>query len=56
MSFCLVFAGGNVEFSSKIGKPYQKIAGKSLIEINETIDLSKLKRLFLFTIKKTRNE
>ena len=36
MSFCLIIlAGGNSHrFSSKIGKPYQKIAGKSLIEIN----------------------
>ena len=36
MSFCLIIlAGGNsLRFSSKIGKPYQKIAGKSLIEIN----------------------
>ena len=36
MSFCLIIlAGGNSHrFNSKIGKPYQKIAGKSLIEIN----------------------
>jgi 2-C-methyl-D-erythritol 4-phosphate cytidylyltransferase/2-C-methyl-D-erythritol 2,4-cyclodiphosphate synthase len=36
MSFCLiVLAGGNSHrFKSKIGKPYQNIAGKSLIEIN----------------------
>ena len=36
MSFCLIIlAGGNSHrFKSKIGKPYQKIAGKSLIEIN----------------------
>ena len=36
MSFCLIIlAGGNSHrFSSNIGKPYQKIAGKSLIEIN----------------------
>ena len=42
MSFCLIIlAGGNsLRFSSKIGKPYQKIAGKSLIEIN----LNKAKR------------
>ncbi len=35
MSFCLIIlAGGNSHrFGSKIGKPYQKIAGKSLIEI-----------------------
>ena len=36
MSFCLIIlAGGNSHrFKSYIGKPYQKIAGKSLIEIN----------------------
>ena len=36
MSFCLlILAGGNSHrFKSKISKPYQKIAGKSLIEIN----------------------
>ena len=38
MSFCLIIlAGGNSHrFGSNIGKPYQKIAGKSLIEINIT--------------------
>ena len=36
MSICLIIlAGGNSHrFKSNIGKPYQKIAGKSLIEIN----------------------
>jgi len=36
MSFCfIILAGGNSHrFSSNVGKPYQKIAGKSLIEIN----------------------
>ena len=36
MSFCLIIlAGGNsLRFKSNIGKPYQKIAGKSLIDIN----------------------
>ena len=36
MSFCLIIlAGGNSRrFNSIIGKPYQKIGGKSLIEIN----------------------
>ncbi len=36
MSFCLIIlAGGNSHrFRANIGKPYQKIAGKSLIEIN----------------------
>ena len=42
MSFCLIIlAGGDSHrFGSNIGKPYQKIAGKSLIEIN----LNKAKR------------
>ena len=36
MSFCLIIlAGGNSHrFKSNTPKPYQKIAGKSLIEIN----------------------
>ena len=36
MGFCFIMrAGGNSHrFRSNIGKPYQKIAGKSLIEIN----------------------
>ena len=36
MTFSLIMlAGGNsLRFRSNIGKPYQKIAGKSLIEIN----------------------
>ena len=36
MSFCLIIlAGGNSHrFRANVGKPYQKIAGKSLIEIN----------------------
>ena len=36
MSFCLIIlAGGNSHrFRSKVGKPYQKLAGKSLIELN----------------------
>ena len=36
MGFSLIIlAGGNSHrFKSNIGKPYQKIAGKSLIEIN----------------------
>ena len=36
MSFCLIIlAGGNSHrFRSNVGKPYQKIANKSLIEIN----------------------
>ena len=36
MGFCfIILAGGNSHrFRSNVGKPYQKIAGKSLIEIN----------------------
>ncbi len=36
MSYCfIILAGGNsLRFRSKIGKPYQKLGGKSLIEIN----------------------
>ncbi len=36
MSFCLIIlaAGNSHRFRSNVGKPYQKIAGKSLIEIN----------------------
>ena len=36
MSFCLIIlAGGNSHrFGSNIRKPYQKIGGKSLVEIN----------------------
>ena len=36
MSFCLIIlaAGNSHRFKSNIAKPYQKIAGKSLIEIN----------------------
>ena len=36
MSFCLIIlaAGNSSRFRSNVGKPYQKIGGKSLIEIN----------------------
>ena len=36
MSFSLIIlaAGNSNRFSSNVGKPYQKIGGKSLIEIN----------------------
>ncbi len=46
MSFCLIIlAGGNSSrFGSKIGKPYQKIGGKSLVEIN-LIKASKFKQI-----------
>ena len=46
MSFCfIILAGGNSHrFRSNIGKPYQKLAGKSLIEIN-VIKASKFKQI-----------
>ena len=46
MSFCLIIlAGGNSHrFKSNIGKSYQKLAGKSLIEIN-VIKASKFKQI-----------
>ena len=46
MSFCfIILAGGNSHrFKSNIGKPYQKLAGKSLIEIN-VIKASKFKQI-----------
>ena len=36
MSFCLILlaAGSSHRFKSKVSKPYQKIGGKSLVEIN----------------------
>ena len=57
MSFCLIIlAGGDSHrFRSNIGKPYQKLAGKSLIEINviKARKFKQIKRLFLFITKKT---
>ena len=46
MSFCLIIlaAGNSHRFESNIGKPYQKIAGKSLIEIN-TIKARKFREI-----------
>ena len=56
MSFCLiVLAGGNSHrFRSNIGKPYQKIAGKSLIEINihKARKLKQIKKIILVYNKK----
>ena len=58
MSFCLIIlAGGNSSrFGSKIGKPYQKIGGKSLVEINliKASKFKQIKKCILFTIKKTK--
>ena len=56
MSFCLIIlAGGNSHrFKSSIGKPYQKIAGKSLIEINidKARQFKQIKKIVLVCNKK----
>ena len=56
MSFCLIIlAGGNSRrFKSNIGKPYQKIAGKSLIElsINKARHFKQIKKTILVYNKK----
>ena len=56
MSFCLIIlAGGNSHrFRSNIGKPYQKIAGKSLIEINiiKAQQFKEIKKIILVYNKK----
>ena len=56
MSFSLIIlAGGNSHrFKSNIGKPYQKIAGKSLIEINinKVSNFTQIKKLVLVYNKK----
>ena len=59
MSFCLIIlAGGNSHrFRSKIGKPYQKLAGKSLIEINviKARKFKQIKKIILVYNKKDTN-
>ena len=56
MSLCLIIlAGGNsLRFRSNIGKPYQKIAGKSLIEINvlKARKFTQIKKIILVYNKK----
>ncbi len=56
MSFCLIIlAGGRSHrFKSNIGKPYQKIAGKSLIEINvnKARKFKQIKKIILVYNKK----
>jgi len=56
MSFCLIIlAGGNSHrFRSNIGKPYQKLAGKSLIEINviKARKFKQIKKIILVYNKK----
>ena len=56
MSFCfIILAGGNSHrFGSNIGKPYQKLAGKSLIEINviKARKFKQIKKIILVYNKK----
>ena len=56
MGFCIIIlAGGNSHrFGSNIGKPYQKIAGKSLIEINidKARKFKQIKKIILVYNKK----
>ena len=56
MSFCfIILAGGNSSrFGSNLGKPYQKIAGKTLIEINvdKARKLKQIKKIILVHNKK----
>ena len=56
MSFCLIIlAGGNSHrFKSNIGKPYQIIAGKSLIEINviKALKFKQIKKIIVVYNKK----
>ena len=59
MSFCLIIlAGGNSHrFKSNIGKPYQKIAGKSLIEISimKARKFKQIKKIIIVYNKKDSN-
>ena len=54
MTFSLIMlAGGNsLRFRSNVGKPYQKIAGKSLIDINifKARKFKQIKKLILVKI------
>ena len=56
MSFCLIIlAGGNSHrFASNVGKPYQKLGGKSLIEINvnKALQFKEVKQIILVYNKK----
>ena len=56
MSFSLILlaAGNSHRFRSKIGKPYQKLAGKSLIEINidKALKFKQIKKIILVYNKK----
>jgi len=56
MSFSLILlaAGNSHRFKSKIGKPYQKLAGKSLIEINlhKALQFKQIKKIIIVYNKK----
>ena len=56
MSFCvIILAGGNSHrFGSNIGKPYQKLGGKSLIEINvnKALQFKAIKQVIIVYNKK----
>ncbi len=56
MSFCLIIlaAGNSSRFRSNVGKPYQKIGGKSLIEINliKAQKFNQIKKIILVYNKK----
>jgi len=56
MSFCLIIlaAGNSHRFKSNLGKPYQKIAGKSLLEINvnKARQFKQIKKIILVYNKK----
>ena len=56
MSFCLIIlaAGNSSRFRSNVGKPYQKIGGKSLIEINliKAQNFKQIKKIILVYNKK----
>ena len=56
MSFSLILlaAGNSHRFRSNVGKPYQKIAGKSLIQINidKALKFKQIKKIILVYNKK----
>ena len=56
MNFCLIIlaAGNSHRFKSNINKPYQKLAGKSLIEIsiNKARQFKQIKKIIVVFNKK----
>ena len=59
MSFCFIIlaAGNSLRFNSLTPKPYQKIGGKSLIEINinKASKIKEIKKIVLVYNKNTSN-